>query len=993
MPILPENYYKYAFFSAFTTIPGFAKPATFIESQISTIFSRYKTALREMRKSNDKPSNETEDDPTLYHPVPYCLFGDFDLAVFSLIDDFSFATKKFKPSADGVGFKYQINTGIIPLVQVHHENSLFRDFTVDKLPRFFTEQEKDQQNYPFTGIATIKLNSAILVGTGQDFLNIINFFLVTYLDKQIKLFSDEEGGKMIYIINENLGWNELTLYFFGNSMQKMQEILLSFRQHTLQMVKKHFQDLTFQEGFDVYKIQEEILSRFDEVVRSSLLSSLIGKADFDRMGSHPFLATSITYGYYAFLADYMEDKEKIMKKCGFKTEKEYQMFNSEANREMIKMAWNIKPGHEEVANILIKQVLPDDSNPLQQEVSSGKYPFTYPSKPISFRDYISFAQKGDKGLRDKINNHVVKFRSRLQFNVKVSYNEIDPERHYPYDLESFKLPKDVVSDAQNKLRVYPVPYIFKNQLENLIINFNDAVSDPLMYNYFIGLKPAIRKFLQENFGVTSAKERLPGSITKSFLDAELGDYDSDEGIKITVPPPVPPGSVKIDTISEFIHAWNKAYWNRYFHSYYFNEINDFNIEHHGGIQQILLTYDVLYRLISKRVYGDNCKKPFINVQIGAIITSTQFYCTVNFTHLFRPAVFACECVHEAVNHVLVYLVVNKGRKELGYLLNPYKDGVETDQKQQLDNMERDIREQLGPIDEDEVLYMLESFGLNSIRHLTADFLTYKLAYDDNTKSIDENYENIVHYYHTHWYIFLGRADLYFRDPNETGAWFFMEEEFKVLFVRLNLVFHLCLGFDEKELEKINEICPSVELKPLWESEMKKHINFVVRLGKAVKVVLDKNIKNPDIPYSDKVGIAHLMDMLDRFVLKEGFESLSEAEKSNYEKIIATNKVIIGKFSHLFVRSAGVQYNTIKRLAKNKEMYHGADPFGVTNVEFYKGGRNYDVFLDPKGNLFSTSPEVRKQIYKDNIIYIKEMWDLAMKMMIADYTDYIEQNNL
>src|SRR5689334_17141025 len=96
-PPLVFNYYKAAFFSAFTTLPGFQQSAQFFFTDISRIFDTYRDGLAIMEEKARRKKRKIIAGTHLYRPVPYCLFGEFDMAIFSMIDDLSFASQHFKP--------------------------------------------------------------------------------------------------------------------------------------------------------------------------------------------------------------------------------------------------------------------------------------------------------------------------------------------------------------------------------------------------------------------------------------------------------------------------------------------------------------------------------------------------------------------------------------------------------------------------------------------------------------------------------------------------------------------------------------------------------------------------------------------------------------------------------------------------------------------------------------------------------------------------------
>jgi hypothetical protein len=974
-----KNYYKQAFFSAFTTISSFCEPAVFFDDDIAPIFSNYKDALRYMQ---EKSGNTEPEDEVIYTPVPYCLFGDFDLAVFSLIDDFGFATKEFKPSSSSGGFKYQINAGIIPLIKTYKDDQrILTKFKEEMLPRFFSGKDF----YPFTGIALIKLNSAMLIGMGDDFLKFINFFLTSFIDKFIEKKSDQ-GYQFFYIINETLGWNELTINFFGNSMSQMQEVLLRLRNFRLLDIIDFIRELKEDTGANDEYI-DSMLDISSLISTESLLADFIEaekKESLDYRQSHPIIATSITFGYHASLTKMTGD---FALEINARVKEEHrEMLKTECDLEAIHIGWKVKPGHERAALDLIARSMEEGivENIDFDQVQTGKYPFVFPLKPISFMKYLRFAQRADRETRIQMHLNIIKFRSRIQWVSSIKYNDFNSKGHYDYALDRFQIPKQVIDDLQNRLRVYPVSHTIKGQVENLIINFNDAISDPFMYSYFMGLKRSLISFLKENFIIGREKEgeKAPPTtfreVGTSAKDQFMGNKKQDED-RVIKP-------VETTNITHFVQAWNKAYWNRYFHSYYFTEINDFNIEHHGGIQQILFTYDTMYKLVTKRIYGEHSKSPFVNVQVWPGITSTQFYNSVNFNHLFRPAIYACECVHEAANHIIPYLVYLQNRPEYTFLLNPRSDIVEPDMLKDLDIFEQNMRLNMQARDDYENDYFNNNFGINTIRQIVTDYITYRLSYEkpeeNNINEIPfvENKEAAIRFYHSHWYLFLMKTELYGRETKGNGAWFFREEEFKVLFIRFNLMFFLFYNCEKEALNELNDECPSIELKPVWEGQKKALIDFVIRLGCALKKEFNRRIGG-----EESFVVFH--NDIKKIVIEGGWQKLNEKEKKAYNEMIKINFGLIKTFHGLFADSAPDKYNIIIRKSTSYKEEGAKNP--RTNIDFFKQGDTRNIFLDPKGNLFSNSPLKRQSIFSENVEYIKLIWDQSMKIAREAYLEEVK----
>jgi len=231
------------------------------------------------------------------------------------------------------------------------------------------------------------------------------------------------------------------------------------------------------------------------------------------------------------------------------------------------------------------------------------------------------------------------------------------------------------------------------------------------------------------------------------------------------------------------------------------------------------------------------------------------------------------------------------------------------------------------------------------------------------------------------------TELYEQSVDENGAWFFREDEFKEIFIRFNLMFHLFYDCGQEELEELNENCPSVELNFLWNCRKTELIQFVIRLGAALKKEFEKLIDST----TGVSGFSQFHKDLKQ-ILDNGWQALDSEEKEIYSQITYTNFKLINTFYGAFKVSDTDKYNIIIR--KRKSEYPECFEKGIkTNVDFYSRTGDRNIFLDPKGNIFSTSPERRNQIFERYIYYIKKMWNCAMKVSLKTYKEEIARSKV
>ena len=174
-PYLTENY---GLFIGFLSMP-LGKEKKFYEYEIVNLFKAYK---RRILSNIAAPSADHHDfNQFLYKPKGYFLFGNLDLVVFSIVDDFSLATRSFHPFSKLIlenlpkdeqeyraqNYTYHVISGIAPdLKYIDPEEPTL----IEKAQATFLNSKKDQ--LPYLGITSIKLNNALLIGEGHLFVDL-----------------------------------------------------------------------------------------------------------------------------------------------------------------------------------------------------------------------------------------------------------------------------------------------------------------------------------------------------------------------------------------------------------------------------------------------------------------------------------------------------------------------------------------------------------------------------------------------------------------------------------------------------------------------------------------------------------------------------------------------------------------------------------------------------------------------------------------------------
>ncbi|MCD7914193.1 MAG: hypothetical protein LUG96_02260 [Tannerellaceae bacterium] len=163
----------------------------------------------------------------MYTPTAYRLFGNYGLAILSLIDDFAFPDRIFHSNhgygeedygeetrrEEGVSFdfwKYQYNCkSITGIMETDQEDP---GGLKNKAEQTFLRKDK---KYPFIGIIKLKIDYHLLAGRGM--------VLTTEVKKRISRIGehfcgDEDQGTFDFIILDCFDNDELTVLAFFNNL-------------------------------------------------------------------------------------------------------------------------------------------------------------------------------------------------------------------------------------------------------------------------------------------------------------------------------------------------------------------------------------------------------------------------------------------------------------------------------------------------------------------------------------------------------------------------------------------------------------------------------------------------------------------------------------------------------------------------------------------------------------------------------------------------------
>lgn len=1007
------DYYEFAFLSAFANMPSNKRaPIEFIEAINSSIFEENRKILEGNATKYGQASslgNKALIPIHVYKPRAFVLFGDFDLAVFSLIDDFAFASRRFKPNSKTGTFKYQINTGVIPLIK--SENlELIKGFKQRLENQFLSEDLK----YPYLGICSLKIDSSLIVGVGNSVFEIIKSGIVKLVDEFIvenSIGSDINEGleNLFFLINENLGWNEITIYFFSKNPEPIKDVVFRLRQSKI----SDLIDRNNEHHSEIYKLIQE-KSLYALFVNSGN-SDVNGPLEEDLFSVRPFIATTTVYGIDSRIFEpeklqrLIDCESEVLKKIREK-ESLRKFLNSSflqsTTSRFINLEWNVRPGYEfrflsafgNAYNVgskidtlekyeeievdrSIESIWKEELIQLAKKaghinlelaplLKSGRYTLVFPNCSITILEYIKIVRDViiSENSFDDISHSFVKLKSTIKFYRNNSIQEtIDAPMKLELENYYDRLKIHHLTKISEGLKNLPVSNLIEEELENIIINFNEAISDPLLSNYFIGLRSSIIQILKKFDYFENRKIE--------FLEDEWSDFSVDEEIFVkdtiqlqTESFPLP-FLVNHQTILEFINTWDQAYWNRYYHSYYFADLGDNSIEHHGGVQQILFSYDSAYKIICESIYGS--KHQFATIVTDPFVKSNIFGVKLNLLHLFSPIVFASECIHEAANHYLNHLGSHGSSTLKAFLKkiipNDWSSISSEDlgkSNQFIDKLKRKLI-----LEDSRILDFFDKhFGINILRYLVTDFITYDLGYskvpisDEIRSRGNERKLAQSMFLHSFWLSAVSKTSHFEVLKVEGVEWNFKSEVFDFLFIRCNLMLLVFEECTEDELREQNERCPSFILERYWRERKEILMKFVIDLAKKLSLVIAND---------------YLDGQQDFFLqIKKNLNFKNGTSASFLDELLTLNSRLMRVYFNKLNLNRYENTNIVIREYQSKDA--SMSKFSTTPIIF-----------DPRGYTLIIDQKARRDILKINVYYMKTLYDIAQRWILNEYKDVIK----
>jgi hypothetical protein len=401
------------------------------ETEIGLFPSYKKGLLKYANTSVEVLSAQEENIKDLYRPIPYFIFGQFDLALISKIDDFNIGNRIFKPvhiyrnSQSNHSYKYHIISGIVSSHAQLGQIAL-DDITAD---------------LPWITIIRLKINSGILIGNGIQ--------AIDHIKIKLQDLSESNGVNMIAI--NSFDTYEITLLVFSESCLKIQLYLNELRSLVID-------DLNVEIKEQLYL--NSLLGNYYKPSKGRIL-----RDEFFRC--HIFTATNSTYGIHL---DYFEG----MKNMPIEEEIELLTFV------------DVKPGHYHSLYSLISREFEsitccagEDSMLIKTKINTKnleKLPFKV------LNNSIPAATKHFNRINTKIHYPKSKDPKNGDSTIHPIYLSSKIEE------SGVKFDTQMIKDIWKKLSAVGVPKMVSDRLLSVINDYNQCITDVHLFTYFIELK-------------------------------------------------------------------------------------------------------------------------------------------------------------------------------------------------------------------------------------------------------------------------------------------------------------------------------------------------------------------------------------------------------------------------------------------------------------------------------------------------------------------------
>jgi len=666
-------------FIGFVTLP-YSDQYNFYEQEFENgLFKNYREGQKEYL-------NDVKDfSKHLFQPRSYYMYGKYDLAILSLVDNFQFSSRAFhsyspfvkdKSERNERNFHHQIITCLSSILQ-EKENFL------DNVSRIFNEN-----HLPLIAISKLKLNNFLLLGTGISFLNSTLLYIdgiIQELNKRIegeneknKFNKKRTDYKIQYLILESYSWHEITLILLSDDIIKIRDIILDVRETNFEEFcgSPYIKNLEIKEEIEKKSLKSSRMNNIKNINYCHIFEKTISYIGFD----------------FEIFKEIQSGNENIYNKINKDSIKELKLF----------CRWFTKPGHiKETVNLtntekILKEITLcfGEGDIVQSDNLDGE------TNIINYFPSVFNKKKTNRSIENHIEqSYSIPYITKKADEIKNNYKDVNLLSNKELNYLIIK-PDDIYRFLSN-LRKLGVQNITKEKFANIFAKYNDGVLDNVLFPFFFELQPFLISIIDQ-------------------VDNYIKDKSTSTELKILIP-----------FLEEFTIKFECAYRNRFLLSHRMSDYTDTIIEYKGGINQLVSVFNSIYKSITKIMGYYNS---FVYVAGNPDIFSNHYSIQLNYYHIFQPSLFLSTMLHEAANfYFLPDNLQSKSKPTFAIISNLYN------------NSENKSNLLLNFIHEkytnSEWSYLLDYIDQNFINYIFTDFLNYKFIYNSNIKLFKYWYYN------------------------------------------------------------------------------------------------------------------------------------------------------------------------------------------------------------------------------------------------------------
>lgn len=501
------------------------------DKYIEDINDFYKS-FRDEIKENYMSSNLTDD---FYSPMVYHVFGSYDVAFITLVDNHKFSQKLFFPKGKKLSPNaFQILTGLCPVIN--------KDFS---LKSAFSSN----RNKTYFCACNLKLGNGFLIGNGQVFLNSVSL-LIDKKIKEIKNTADVQNCED-YILIQSFSWFEISLLIFSDNIDDISTIINQLRESKIRELEVYFTE----EG-EFKDFLNNSLYR-DFYVKENKKEELDNN-DIEKFKESHIFADSHSY----FGIDYNKFKEKDVTD-ELRTEIEFQVKPGHA-KDLLNELGKLKGTNgSPIFKVNEPIFLTGKSDFLIQEIENDKLS----NNQILFREL--------RNPKSSIRKYIRGVKTRPLFKVPVDSFHTSGENgilNLPEYLKDLIIPENTIEQTDLSLKSLKVSRQIRQKIVKIFFNFNNGIQDTILFIYFLDFKI----FMQKLIRVIEAESN---HLKESFNTTKNTQPKSVEELE--------------EILRNYINVFEEAHHNRVLNCYLFEEIYDFDLDFNSSIQQLLSTYNTV----------------------------------------------------------------------------------------------------------------------------------------------------------------------------------------------------------------------------------------------------------------------------------------------------------------------------------------------------------------------------------------------------------------